>query len=138
MAALWDIPGRVEVSANHLGMPRVVLTRECGSQAEIYLQGANVASWRLANKSEVLYVRHDVYMEPDTPIACAPPPLLCLTEQPSGRRTAVWEGYTSELGSVTDLSPPFVSSPRMQRRHPHRLPAVRARRRQPRGAAWRP
>lgn len=74
MAALWDIPGRVEVSAGALGMPRVILTRKCGAQAEIYLKGANVASWKMPNQSEVLYLRSDVYMEPDKPIAYAPPP----------------------------------------------------------------
>ena len=78
------------------------------SSCGIYLLGANVTSWALANGSEVLYVRDDSEFDGVTPIRC---------EGPCASSYLCW------------IVLPKADSPSvaMQRGHPHLLAAVRPR-----------
>ena len=49
------IPGFVRVTDGRGGLPKVTLTHPSGSCCDVYLHGANILSWVLANGGEVFY-----------------------------------------------------------------------------------
>jgi glucose-6-phosphate 1-epimerase len=49
------IPGFVRVTDGRGGLPKVILTHPSGSCCDVYLHGANILSWVLANGGEVFY-----------------------------------------------------------------------------------
>ena len=49
------IPGSVRVTDGRGGLPKVTLTHPSGSCCDVYLHGANILSWVLANGGEVFY-----------------------------------------------------------------------------------
>eukprot|EP00192_Tetraselmis_astigmatica_P010625 CAMPEP_0117675732 /NCGR_PEP_ID=MMETSP0804-20121206/15772_1 /TAXON_ID=1074897 /ORGANISM="Tetraselmis astigmatica, Strain CCMP880" /LENGTH=353 /DNA_ID=CAMNT_0005484775 /DNA_START=124 /DNA_END=1185 /DNA_ORIENTATION=- len=65
----FGIPGSVSVVAGEGGLPKVVLTHECGASAEVYLFGACVTSWKQVSGDEVLYVRPDAKFDGSKPIS---------------------------------------------------------------------
>lgn len=65
----WDIKNRVTVRTGIANMPYVQLKHPDGSVVEIYLYGATVASWKLKNNSEVLYIRPDRQVSYEDPFS---------------------------------------------------------------------
>lgn len=74
----FGIQGQVEVVAGKGGAPKVVLTHNCGTSAEVYLHGACVTSWKQASGDEVLYVRPDAVFDGSKPISGGIP--LCFPQ----------------------------------------------------------
>lgn len=65
----FGIPGSVSIVEGECGLPKVVLTHECGSSAEVHLFGACVTSWKQISGDEVLFVRPDAVFDKSKPIS---------------------------------------------------------------------
>ncbi|XP_072968858.1 putative glucose-6-phosphate 1-epimerase [Typha angustifolia] len=61
-------PG-VQVSEGNGGLPKVSLSSPHGSEAEIYLFGACVTSWKVSNGKDLLFVRPDAVFNGKKPIS---------------------------------------------------------------------
>ncbi|XP_072994625.1 putative glucose-6-phosphate 1-epimerase [Typha latifolia] len=61
-------PG-VQVSEGNGGLPKVFLSSPHGSEAEIYLFGACVTSWKVSNGKDLLFVRPDAVFNGKKPIS---------------------------------------------------------------------
>ncbi|MCO5578903.1 hypothetical protein L7F22_032752 [Adiantum nelumboides] len=59
----------VQVEEGQGGLPKLVLTDKSGSQAEIYIFGACVTSWRLSTGKDLLFVRPDALFNGQKPIS---------------------------------------------------------------------
>ncbi|KAI5062208.1 hypothetical protein GOP47_0022747 [Adiantum capillus-veneris] len=59
----------VKVEEGKGGLPKLVLTESSGSQAEIYVFGACVTSWRLSSGKDLLFVRPDALFNGQKPIS---------------------------------------------------------------------
>lgn len=59
----------VKVEGGEGGLPKVVLTDATGSQAEVYIFGACVTSWKLSNGKDMLFVRPDAVFNGQKPIS---------------------------------------------------------------------
>lgn len=67
----FNIPGLVQVVDGINGQPAVLMRHPNGSEAELYLHGANVVSWRKGDGTEILYLRPDNAFDGVSPILCA-------------------------------------------------------------------
>eukprot|EP00887_Chlorella_sp_A99_P005038 scaffold4.g5038.t1 len=65
----FSIPGLVEFSAGFGGLPKATLCHTNGSQAEVYLHGANVASWADHAGHELLHLREDNTFDGSKPLS---------------------------------------------------------------------
>ena len=108
------------------------------STCGLYLLGANVTSWVLANGSNVLYVRDDAFYDGVTPIECAPtPPRRTLLAQPCAPFSAVQcllhilslLTHAFHRGAAARCLPERVTACVWQGRDPDQLAAGGARRR---------
>lgn len=61
-------PG-VQISEGNGGLPKVSLSSHQGSEAEIYLFGACVTSWKVSNGKDLLFVRPDAVFNGKKPIS---------------------------------------------------------------------
>ncbi|XP_010926027.1 putative glucose-6-phosphate 1-epimerase isoform X2 [Elaeis guineensis] len=61
-------PG-VQISEGNGGLPKVSLSSHYGSEAEIYLLGACVTSWKVSNGNDLLFVRPDAVFDGKKPIS---------------------------------------------------------------------
>lgn len=59
----------VKIEEGEGGLHKLVLTDSTGSQAEIYIFGACVTSWRLSNGKDMLFVRPDALFNGQKPIS---------------------------------------------------------------------
>ncbi|KAJ3688877.1 hypothetical protein LUZ61_018041 [Rhynchospora tenuis] len=59
----------VEVSQGNGGLPKITLKSPTGSEAEIYLFGACVTSWKVPNGKDLLFVRPDAVFNGKKPIS---------------------------------------------------------------------
>ncbi|XP_020249807.1 putative glucose-6-phosphate 1-epimerase isoform X1 [Asparagus officinalis] len=59
----------VKISEGNGGLPKVSLTSSRGSEAEIYLFGGCITSWKLANGKDLLFVRPDAVFNGNKPIS---------------------------------------------------------------------
>lgn len=59
----------VKVTEGEGNLPKVVLTSPLGSEADVYLYGGCITSWRLANGKDVLFVRPDAVFNKKKPIS---------------------------------------------------------------------
>ena len=66
----FNIPGLVQVVDGINGQPAVLMRHPNGSEAELYLHGANVVSWRKGDGTEILYLRPDNAFDGVSPILC--------------------------------------------------------------------
>lgn len=64
----FEIPDSVKVTEGNGGMPRVVLTHESGSSAEVYIHGAHVTSWKDAEGKELFFLSGESNWAIDKPI----------------------------------------------------------------------
>ncbi|KAF7828875.1 putative glucose-6-phosphate 1-epimerase [Senna tora] len=59
----------VRVTEGEGNLPKVVLTSSGGSEAEIYLYGGCITSWKVANGKDLLFVRPDAVFNKKKPIS---------------------------------------------------------------------
>ncbi|KAH7434873.1 hypothetical protein KP509_06G039000 [Ceratopteris richardii] len=59
----------IEVEKGRGGLPKLVLTESSGSQAEIYVFGACITSWRISSEKDLLFVRPDAVFNGQKPIS---------------------------------------------------------------------
>lgn len=64
----FSIPDLIDVVEGVNGLPCLLLRHPNGSEAEIYLHGANVVSWRKADGTDLLYLRPDNTFDGRLPI----------------------------------------------------------------------
>ncbi|KAL6007184.1 hypothetical protein ACLOJK_032680 [Asimina triloba] len=60
----------VQITEGEGKLPKLVLTSVHGSEAEIYLFGGCVTSWKVANNKDLLFVRPDAVFNGQKPISC--------------------------------------------------------------------
>jgi len=58
----------VKVTEGEGNLPKLVLTSPAGSEAEIYLFGGCITSWKLPNGKDLLFVRPDAVFNKKKPI----------------------------------------------------------------------
>ncbi|KAK8943400.1 hypothetical protein KSP40_PGU018438 [Platanthera guangdongensis] len=64
-----DTPSWVKVAEGHGGLHKVCVSSVHGSEAEIYLFGACVTSWKPSNGKDLLFVRPDAVFDAKKPIS---------------------------------------------------------------------
>jgi glucose-6-phosphate 1-epimerase len=69
----FAVYGFVRVTDGRSGLPKVTLTHPCGSHCDVYLLGANIMSWVLANGGEVFYTPDGVAFPAGEPLAWGNP-----------------------------------------------------------------
>ena len=69
----FAIPGFVRVTDGRGGLPKVTLLHPSGSFCDIYLHGANILSWVLANGGEVFYTPDGIRFSEDSAIEWGTP-----------------------------------------------------------------
>jgi len=69
----FSIPGFIRISDGRGGLPKVTLTHPSGSATDIYLHGANILSWVLANGGEVFYTPDGIPFSDAAPIEWGTP-----------------------------------------------------------------
>lgn len=67
--AEYGIDGLVSFGPGVGGLPAATLRHPCGSAADVYLHGANVASWRGADGLELLHLRSNNAFDGEQPIS---------------------------------------------------------------------
>ena len=63
-----EIPGRVSIVAGTNGLPKAILTHHSGAQAEAYLHGAHITSWKSPEGDPLFFLSRESWFEPGKPI----------------------------------------------------------------------
>ena len=64
----FGIAGAVSILEGINGMPKIVLVHESGAQAEVYLHGAHITSWKNAAGEDLFFLSRESWFGADKPI----------------------------------------------------------------------
>lgn len=78
----------VQVTEGIGNLPKVVLSSVHGSEADIYLFGGCITSWKVANGKDLLFVRPDAVFNGQKPISGGIP--HCFPQFGPGKMQQVW------------------------------------------------
>lgn len=100
----FAIHGFVRVTDGRGGLPKVTLTHPSGSFCDVYLHGANILSWVMANGGEVFYAPDGIAFSESEPIRWGTP--FCFPQfgeggeragSPPGEHTLPVDGFAKDL-----------------------------------------
>jgi glucose-6-phosphate 1-epimerase len=64
----FGVPGAISFAEGNSGLPKAILKTQIGSQTEVYLHGAHVASWKNPTGQELFFLSKESNFAPGKPI----------------------------------------------------------------------